>query len=68
VLAARMEHGHDHQIGVAEQPLLGAGGSFGHTGQLAEVLVPRQAAQVIAADARQAGDFFLASRLLRCFQ
>src|SRR5271154_476434 len=82
MLATGMEHGHDHQIGVAEEPLPGAGRSLRRTSLRSEVLNPRQAPQMLAADARQAGDLFLGEnllarldsdhclglQLLRCFQ
>ena len=64
MLATGMEHGHDHQIGVAEEPFLGPGSSFGDTGQRSKVLVPRQASQMLVADACQAGDLFLGENLL----
>ena len=64
MLAAWMEHGHDHQIGIAEEPFLGSSGSFGHAIERSKVLVPRETAKMLAADASQAGDLFLGENLL----
>jgi hypothetical protein len=82
VLAAGMEHVHDHQFRVAKEPFLGPCGSFGDAGQRSEVLVARQTSQMFAADAREARDLVLgenplarldsdhrrALRFLRCFR
>jgi hypothetical protein len=64
MLAARMEYGHDHQIGVAEDQSLGSGGGFGDTSQRSEMLVPGQASQVFWSDAGKTCDLFLGENLL----
>jgi len=65
VLAAGVDDGENHQIGVGEQPIFdaSAGGSR-HARELAEVAIAREAAQVLAADAGQAGDFVLSEDFL----
>jgi hypothetical protein len=64
VLAARVEHVHDHQIGVAEEPFLGSCGSFGDAGQRSEVLIPRKAPEMFAANACEASNFVLGENRL----
>jgi hypothetical protein len=57
-----MQHVHDHQIRAAEYPFFGPRG--GGAGERAEVFVSGEAAEVLAADAGEAGDFFLGEDFL----
>ena len=58
MLAARMEHGQDHQVRIAEQPLFGLRTRrFGRAHQLPEMAVAGQSADVLQADPSQANDF-----------
>jgi hypothetical protein len=65
VLAAGMQNGEDHQIGVREKPFLGADASgFSCADQFAEMLVMGEGVQVIEANTRQAGYLILGECLL----
>ena len=78
MVAARLQHGEDHQIGMREKPLFGFGaGRLGGARDRSQVLVLRQLAQMVGSDARKGDDFvfgedFLAHldshhRLASCF-
>src|ERR1700684_382754 len=59
VVAARLQHREDHQIGMREKPLFGFGaGGFRGPRDRAQVLVLRELAQMVGADARE-GDHFV---------
>ncbi len=59
MVAARLEHGEDHQVGVRKEPLFSFGaGGFCSTGNRSEVLVLRELMQMVGADARE-GDHFI---------
>jgi hypothetical protein len=65
VFAARLEDGHDHEIRVRVQPFLRSRARlFRHARKRPEVFVPREATEVLAADAGEAGNFFLGEDLL----
>jgi hypothetical protein len=66
VLAAGLQPIHDHQIGVGKEPRLGIN-RFGDAGKRAEMLVAGQSAQMLPANARQLGDFFLGKEFLAGF-
>jgi hypothetical protein len=68
VIAARLQDGDDHQVGVGEEPLFGFdAGGFRGAGDGAEVFVPGQTAQMIRADPGQSYDFVFGEDFLAGF-
>lgn len=65
VLAARLEHGENHQVGVRKKPLFGFGaGGLGYAGQRTQVLIAGEASKVIEANPSERGYFVLGKDLL----
>src|SRR5580704_13675004 len=65
MVAARLQHGEDHQIGVRKKPLLGFGpGGFGSARDRSQVLILRELAQMVSADAREGDDFIFGEDFL----
>jgi hypothetical protein len=60
MIAARLQNRNDHKIRVGEQPLFGLGSCcFGGPGQSPQMLVSREAAEVVQTYAGQAGNLVL---------
>jgi hypothetical protein len=65
VLAAGLQHRHDAQVGVGEEPFSGfRAGRAGGASQGAKVLVLRKAAKVLKADTREFGNFLFSEEPL----
>lgn len=65
VLAAGIEDRQDHKVRMREQPFLGFGTrGFRGAGQRTEMLISRQASQMIETDPREGGNFVLGEKFL----
>ena len=65
VLAARAKNSQNHQIGMAEKPLIGlVSGGLGGTHQESQMAASRQGMQVFQADSGQPGNFLFGEDLL----
>jgi hypothetical protein len=65
MIAARLQDGDNHQVGIREKPLFGFdAGGFGCAGNGAQVLIAREAAQVIDADPGESYDFVFREHFL----
>ena len=68
MLATRVKHSQNHQIGIGEQPFFGLRTSgLRSASEKSEVLAARQALEVIQADPREPGDFIRSKELLAGF-
>jgi len=65
MIAARVNDGQDHQVGIGEQPLFGlCTSSFSSAGDRAQVLISRDAPKMVQAYARQGRYFRIGEDLL----
>ena len=68
MLAAGVEDGQDHQIGISEQPFFGLCTSrLRRASDKSKVLAARKALEMIQADSREAGDFIRGEQFLAGF-
>jgi len=68
MLAARVEHGQDHQVGIGEQPFLRLrSGGLRSASNKPEVLAARKALEVVEADSGEPGNLIRGEELLAGF-
>jgi hypothetical protein len=68
MIATWMEYRENHEVGISEQPLFGFGtSSFGGAGNRTQMLVSRDAAKMVQANARQGRYFDFGEDLLARF-
>ena len=68
MLATRVKHGQNHQVGIGEQPFFGLRTSgLRSASEKSEVLTARKALEVIHADSCEPGNFIRSKELLAGF-